>query len=125
MACHDGVGIAGFPNLFIITGPGSPSVLTHGRDDRAARRVGRRVHRPRTPAVAGAHRGDAEAQEKWTDHVAEVAAFTVYPKADSWYMGANIAGKRRRFLPYIAGLDVFRGICADVAANGYRGFSVS
>ena len=121
-----GVAVAGFPNLFTITGPGSPSVLTNMVASieqhvewviDCIEHVRRRPH-SRIEALP-------DAQEKWTDHVAEVAAFTVYPKANSWYMGANIEGKPRRFLPYIAGLNIFRQVCNDVAAEGYRGFVVS
>jgi cation diffusion facilitator CzcD-associated flavoprotein CzcO len=121
-----GVAIAGFPNLFTITGPGSPSVLTNmvaSIEQHAEWVVECINHVRRQPETR--IEATAQAQEKWTDHVAEVAAFTVYPKADSWYMGANIAGKPRRFLPYIAGLNVFRDVCNDVAEDSYRGFVVT
>ncbi len=121
-----GVAVAGFPNLFTITGPGSPSVLTNmvasieQHVEWVVECIDHVRHQPKARIEAL-----PEAQAKWTAHVAEVAAFTVYPKANSWYMGANVEGKPRRFLPYIAGLNVFRQVCDEVAADGYRGFAVS
>ena len=61
----------------------------------------------------------------WTDHVQQVAAGTLYPKAASWYMGANIPGKPRLFLPYVGGVGRYRHICEQVAADGYEGFELS
>ena len=61
----------------------------------------------------------------WTDHVQQVASHTLYPKAASWYMGANIPGKPRLFLPYVGGVGRYRHICDQVAADGYEGFALS
>jgi cyclohexanone monooxygenase len=58
----------------------------------------------------------------WTQHVQDVAAMTLFPKAASWYMGANIPGKPRLFLPYVGGVGNYRNKCAEIAANGYEGF---
>ncbi len=120
-----GLMTAGFPNLFIITGPGSPSVksnmiasieqhvdwiadcLQHLRD-RKVRHI----------------EADENAENSWVAHVNKVADATLYPQANSWYNGANIAGKPRVFMPYVAGLDRYRKICDDVASAGYRGFSL-
>jgi len=55
-------------------------------------------------------------------HVNEVAYGTLYPQANSWYMGANIPGKPRIFMPYIGGVGVYRRICNEIAAKGYEGF---
>jgi cyclohexanone monooxygenase len=66
----------------------------------------------------------AEAEDSWVAHVNEVAHKTLYPAANSWYMGANIPGKPRVFMPYIGGVGVYREICEKVAANGYEGFHV-
>ncbi len=63
-----------------------------------------------------------EAEEQWVAHVNEVAQATLYPQANSWYMGANIPGKPRIFMPYIGGVGVYRKICDEVAAKGYDGF---
>jgi len=119
-----GLAVAGFPNMFIITGPGSPSVLSnminsieqhvewiidciaHMRDNRFSR-------------IAA----DQETQEAWVAHVRRVADKTLFPRAASWYMGANIPGKPRVFMPYIgAG---YRQKCADAAAAGYEGFALA
>jgi cyclohexanone monooxygenase len=64
----------------------------------------------------------AEAQSAWTDHVAEVGRHTLFPKADSWYMGANVAGKKRVLLAYIGGFCTYVNKCKEVAARNYEGF---
>ena len=66
-----------------------------------------------------------DAEDKWVDHVNEVAHGTLYPQANSWYMGANIPGKPRIFMPYIVGVGAYRQICNDVAAKGYEGFAMT
>ena len=121
-----GLSIAGFPNLFIVTGPGSPSVLCNMAvaieqhvnwiSDCIGWMGARRV---------AAIEATAEAEEAWVAHVNEVAHGTLYPQANSWYMGANIPGKPRVFMPYIGGFPVYRQTCDDVAAKGYEGFSLS
>jgi cyclohexanone monooxygenase len=117
---------AGFPNLFMITGPGSPSVLSNmivsieqhveWLTDCIAHLSARGLSRIEpTP----------EAQDNWVAHVNEVAHRTLYPHANSWYMGANVPGKPRVFMPYIGGVGVYRQTCADIAANGYEGFRLT
>jgi cyclohexanone monooxygenase len=114
---------AGFPNLFIITGPGSPSVLSNmivsieQHVDWIADTLS--YMRERGYEVMEA---DEAAEDKWVAHVNEVAHGTLYPQANSWYMGANIPGKPRIFMPYIGGVGVYRQICNEVAAKGYEGF---
>jgi len=118
-----GMMTAGFPNLFMITGPGSPSVLSNmivsieqhvdWISDCLAE-MGKRD--------LGCIEATADAEEAWVAHVNEVAHRTLYPKAASWYMGANIPGKPRVFLPYIGGVGAYRQKCDEVAANGYEGF---
>jgi cyclohexanone monooxygenase len=66
-----------------------------------------------------------EAEDRWVAHVNEVAHATLYQQANSWYMGANIPGKSRIFMPYIGGVGVYRQICNEVAAKGYEGFVMS
>ena len=78
--------------------------------------------RERDVACMEATRG---AEDDWVAHVNEVAHNTLYPQASSWYMGANIPGKPRVFLPYIGGIPAYRAICNDVVANGYRGFALT
>ena len=68
---------------------------------------------------------EQDAEDKWVAHVNEVAYTTLYPQANSWYMGANIPGKPRIFMPYIGGVALYRQICNDVAAKGYEGFAMT
>jgi len=116
---------AGFPNLFIITGPGSPSVLSNmivsieQHVDWIADCIGYMRDRDLVSMEA-----KKDAEENWVAHVNEVAHTTLYPQANSWYMGANIPGKPQIFMPYIGGVGVYRQICNDVAAKGYEGFAM-
>ena len=106
--------------------PGQPvGAQQRGRLDRAARRVGLRP--PRVPAQEGPghHRGGLRAQEEWVALVNELASRTLMPKAASWYMGANVPGKPRVFMPFIGGVGRYREICDAVAADDYRGFVTS
>ena len=123
-----GIAIAGFPNLFTITGPGSPSVLSNmivsieqhvdwiadciaylrGHDTRARSR-----RRPRQQESLGRAR----------QRGGELDALS--PMANSWYMGANIPGKPRVFMPYVGGLDRYTDTCDAVAADDYRGFTLT
>jgi cyclohexanone monooxygenase len=117
---------AGFPNLFIITGPGSPSVLSNmmvsieQHVDWITDCIG--YMRDRGFEAMEAKR---EAEDNWVAHVNEVAHTTLYPQANSWYMGANIPGKPQIFMPYIGGVGAYRQICNDVAAKGYEGFAMT
>lgn len=120
-----GLAVAGFPNLFILAGPGSPSVLsnmvhsielhvnwlTRCLEDARARGV-RRIE------------AQQRAEDDWVHHVNEVADRTLYPTANSWYMGSNMPGKPRVFMPYVAGVPAYRKIVNGVAADGYRGFEM-
>jgi cyclohexanone monooxygenase len=121
-----GLMVAGFPNLFIVTGPGSPSVLSNmavsieQHVDFIADALRWMGERQRSVIEA-----TNEAQEAWVAHVGEVAAMTLFPQAASWYMGANVPGKPRVFLPYIGGLPLYREKCEAVVANGYEGFAVA
>ena len=116
---------AGFPNLFIITGPGSPSVLSNmmvsieQHVDWIADCIGYMRERGLTTMEA-----KKDAEENWVAHVNEVAHTTLYPQANSWYMGANIPGKPQIFMPYIGGVGVYRQICNEVASKGYEGFAM-
>jgi cyclohexanone monooxygenase len=121
-----GVMSAGFPNLFIITGPGSPSVLSNmivsieQHVDWIADCIGYMRERD-----LDAMEANKDAEDNWVAHVNEVASTTLYPQANSWYMGANIPGKPQIFMPYIGGVGVYRQICNDVAAKGYEGFAMT
>ena len=67
----------------------------------------------------------AEAEATWVDHVSELADLTLFSKADSWYLGANIPGKKRVFMPYVGGVANYRQRCDEVVARGYEGFAIS
>ena len=120
-----GISVAGFPNMFTITGPGSPSVfsnmvvsieqhvdwiadcLTFIRD-RKARGIEATV----------------AAQDMWVEHVNEITMGTLFADAQSWYSGANVPGKPRVFMPYIGGVGPYRIRCDEIAANDYEGFAL-
>ncbi|MGB6454400.1 MAG: NAD(P)/FAD-dependent oxidoreductase [Streptosporangiaceae bacterium] len=118
-----GVAVSGFPNLFTITGPLSPSVLSNMvvSIEQHVEWVSNCIAYLRK---AGCTTIDAAAaaEDRWVHHVAEVASVTLFPRADSWYMGANVPGKPRTFLPYIGGVGEFRRLCDDEAARDYPGF---
>ncbi|MGI9294062.1 MAG: cyclohexanone monooxygenase, partial [Pseudomonadales bacterium] len=120
-----GIGVADFPNMFILYGPLSPSGLCNG---------------PVCAEVQGEwivnclgylrdnnyHRIEAtrQAEEDWRQHVADFADLTLFPLADSWYMGANIPGKTRQFLNYPQ-LASYVAACEESAQQGYQGFDLS
>ena len=113
----------GFPNLFMITGPGSPSVLAN-----MAVAIEQHVEFV-TDALADLRAQGLEtieptslAETGWNRHVADCAAITLLPGTDSWYMGANVPGKPRVFLPYIGGVDRYIDACEEVVERGYLGF---
>jgi cyclohexanone monooxygenase len=121
-----GLMVSGFPNMFIVTGPGSPSVLSNMV-------VSIEQHIDWITdciAAMGQRQMDAieatdAAEEMWVAHVNEVANMTLYPQANSWYIGANVPGKPRVFMPYPGGVNVYRDFCRDVVAKGYEGFVMS
>jgi len=117
---------AGFPNLFIITGPGSPSVLSNMivSIEQHVDWIADCLAYMRANGFA-AMEATRPAEDKWVDHVNEVAHTTLFPQAASWYMGANIPGKPRIFMPYIGGVPVYRQKCDEVAAKGYEGFALT
>ncbi|SHL27960.1 cyclohexanone monooxygenase [Pseudonocardia thermophila] len=118
-----GIGTAGFPNLFMITGPGSPSVLSNMivSIEQHVDWVCDAIEHLRAQGLTTIE-PQPEAQDAWVDHVNEVASATLYPKANSWYMGANVPGKPRVFMPYAGGVGEYRKKCDEVARNGYEGF---
>ena len=121
-----GLMTAGFPNLFIITGPGSPSVLVNMV-------VGIEQHVEWIADCIGyldaqgirTIEADPQAERDWIAHVNDAADQTLFVKANSWYLGANIPGKPRVFLPYVGGIGPYRKRCDAVAAEGYAGFILS
>ncbi|WP_457255096.1 flavin-containing monooxygenase [Pedococcus sp. P5_B7] len=119
-----GLMVSGFPNMFIVTGPGSPSVLTNmavsieQHVDWIVRCIDDLVKNDYATIEA-----EPSSQAEWVEHVNEVADRTIYVHAASWYNGGNIPGKPRVFLPYAGGIGPYRVLCDEVAAEGYRGFS--
>ena len=121
-----GLMVAEMPNMFMITGPQSPGVksqmilsiewhvnwiaecLVHMMDSNHTRVMAKE-----------------DAQRRWVDHVREVANSTLYPLANSWYMGANIPGKPRVFMPYVAGVEAYTKECNRIVEKGYEGFEFS
>ncbi|MDQ1700110.1 MAG: hypothetical protein QOG34_1973, partial [Frankiaceae bacterium] len=118
-----GLTTVGFPNFFTITGPGSPSVLSNMA-------VSIEQHVDWVADCISDVRDNGfdsieptrTAEDGWDQHVADCAAITLYPSANSWYMGANVPGKPRVFYPYIGGVDVYRAACDEVVAMDYLGF---
>jgi cyclohexanone monooxygenase len=119
-----GLQVAGFPNLFTLTGPGSPSVLSNMISS-CEQHVDWIADCLAWLSARGdeAIAADPQAQEDWVREVNAAAGQTLFPKANSWYIGANIPGKPRVFMPYVGGH--YRQICNQAAADGYRGFRVS
>ena len=118
-----GLMIPGFPNLFNITGPGSPSVLANMILG-AEQHVNWAMELVRQASADGHTMVEArrDAAEAWTTHVNEVAAGTLFTQAKSWYVGANVEGKTRTFMPYIGGFAGYIGHCERVREEGYPGF---
>ncbi len=121
-----GLMVSGFPNMFTITGPGSPSVKTQMI-------VAIEQHMDwiagclSTMRARGMHRIEPtpEAEQDWVQHVNDVADGTLYPLANSWYMGVNIPGKPKVFMPYVGGFAGYKKKCDAVAASDYEGFVMS
>tara|TARA_B100000073_G_scaffold261868_1_gene221552 strand:- start:271 stop:1884 length:1614 start_codon:yes stop_codon:yes gene_type:complete len=119
-----GLSIQGFPNMFTITGPGSPSVLGNmmvaieQHVEWITTCIKEMESKNKTEIEA-----DIEAENNWMEHIEEVAGNTLRYSCNSWYVGANIPGKKRVFMPYIGGYDVYRKKCDEVLQNGYEGFT--
>ena len=118
-----GIAASGFPNMFLVTGPGSPGPLSA-----MVRSIEQHVDwiadcmgwmREQGLAAIEAR---PDYQDGWMDHVQKVADGTLYPRANSWYVGANVPGKPRKFMPYLGGVGVYRAKCDAVAAADYEGF---
>jgi cyclohexanone monooxygenase len=121
-----GLGVAGFPNLFTITGPGSPSVLTNMLPtiEQHVEWIADALKYMRDHGLARIE-PKPEAEEEWVAHVGELAGRTLRYTCGSWYLGANIAGKPRVFMPYIGGFPRYVQKCNEVAAHDYQGFALS
>ncbi len=119
-----GLATHGFPNLFLITGPGSPSVLSNMLPsiEQHVEWIADCIDHVRKHQYAsiGAERS---AEDDWVDHVNETAGLSIYPNCNSWYLGANVEGKKRVFMPYL-GVPPYIEKCAEVVADGYKGFAL-
>jgi len=120
-----GLATAGFPNMFFVTGPGSPSVLSNMLPsiEQHVEWIAECIDHVST------HQGRTiealpESEETWVHHVNDVAHTTLYPNCNSWYLGANVPGKVRVFMPYI-GVNTYVDKCRDVVAKGYEGFRIA
>ncbi|MCH9753133.1 MAG: potassium transporter, partial [Alphaproteobacteria bacterium] len=118
-----GLCVAGFPNLFTITGPSSPSVLSNMMvsieqhvDWISDCIVWMRDNNHATIAPT------EKAETEWAIHNEQSANLTLFPQANSWYIGANVPGKPRTFMAYVGGVDVYRHLCDAIAADNYQGF---
>ena len=122
-----GLQVAGFPNLFTVTGPGSPSVLCNMpvAIEQHAEWIANCIDHMRKNGIETIEpKGDAV--DGWVEQVNAAAAATLLPMAThSWYLGANVPGKPRVFMPYAGGMARYREICDDIAARGYEGFTLS
>ncbi len=118
-----GLMVHGFPNLFTVTGPGSPAVLTNvvASIEHHVGWIADHIEHLRAAGITRVE-ADAQAQTDWVAHVAELAGRTLFGRAASWYMGANIPGKPRVFMAYLGGFRAYRERCEQVAASGYEGF---
>ncbi len=121
-----GLAVEGFPNLFTITGPTSPSVLTNmvpAIEQHAEWIAGCIAHARGTgrPCIEASR----AAEDAWMAHHEEVAGGTLFPSCNSWYVGANVDGKPRRVMPYTGGFPDYVATCDAVAASGYEGFTLT
>ncbi|WP_342544111.1 NAD(P)/FAD-dependent oxidoreductase [Lysinibacillus sp. FSL W7-1291] len=120
-----GLTTAGFPNLFMITGPESPSVLVNMpiAIEQHVEWIAQCIDYLREHDIDLVE-PNKEAEEAWSKHCREIANTTLYVKGDSWYTGANIEGKPRSFLIYLGGFDYYTKHCHEVAQNNYEGFKL-
>jgi cation diffusion facilitator CzcD-associated flavoprotein CzcO len=120
-----GLGVDGFPNLFLVSGPGAPAVLANmvlhaeAQVDWIAQAIGHLDRHGYAAIEAG-----VDSVDGWGAECARRAETTLFTKANSWYMGANVPGKPRGFMLFVGGFATYNDICADVADAGYRGFDL-
>jgi cyclohexanone monooxygenase len=123
---HLGLAVAGFPNLLFVYGPQSPNAFCNGptcaelQGDWIARLLDHLRQRNYTRVEA-----TVSAEEAWRAQVLAVADTTLFPRADSWYFGANVPGKRREMLAFAGGLPAYMAKCRESAERGYEGFAIS
>lgn len=120
-----GLGVDGFPNLFLVSGPGAPAVLANMvlHAEAHINWIADAMDYLDNHDLA-AIEATTDAVDSWVDECNQRADATLFPRANSWYMGANVPGKPRVFMLFIGGFATYLGICADVANAGYKGFSL-
>jgi len=120
-----GLATTGFPNMFTITGPGSPSVISNMvvSIEQHVEWISDLIHYMRDHGQVTVEATELAAKS-WTTHVQEVADTTLYPETDSWFTGSNVPGKPRVFMPYLGGVGRYRRTCEEIAADDYRGFEL-
>lgn len=121
-----GLSTVGFPNLFIVAGPGSPSVLTNmvSAIEQHVEWINDHINHLEERGLSRSE-ASAEAEDGWVAQVNAIAEMTLFNTANSWYLGANVPGKPRIFMPYAGGFGAYRETCDAVAAEDYRGFVLS
>jgi cyclohexanone monooxygenase len=121
-----GLAVAGFPNMFTITGPGSPSVLSNMpvSIEQHVEWITDCIEHLQKHGISVIE-ARADAEDQWTAHVSEVANASLMVTANSWYIGANIPGKPRVFMPYLGGVGPYRQKCSEIAQKGYEGFALA
>ena len=120
-----GLMTAGFPNLFMVTGPGSPSVLSNVivSIEQHVEWISDCIQHLTATSCAQIEATQA-AENNWVAHVNQLASATLFLNANSWYLGANVPGKPRVFMPYVGGVGRYREECTAIANNGYTGFDI-
>lgn len=115
----------GFPNLFTISGPGSPSVLTNMvvSIEQHVNWITRCINHMRMNSMNYVE-AELAAEDAWVENNNLLAEPTLFPKCNSWYLGANVPGKPRVFMPYVGGFPTYIEKCDEVASNGYKGFAM-
>ena len=121
--CYLGLMVAGFPNLFTVTGPGSPSVLSNVLPSIEFHVEW--IDQCLAYLDGGTIEASEDAEEEWAEHVRECAERTILTKADNWYLGSNIPGKPRVFFAYAGGLSHYEKRSTEIAREGYIGFKIS
>ena len=121
-----GIMIHGFPNLFMVTGPGSPGVKSQMilSCEQHVDFIADCIDMMRSKGL-GVMEPTADAEKEWTQHVIDVGDSTLYPLANSWYTGANVPGKPRVFMPYVGGVHKYTVKLNEVVEAGYEGFSLT
>lgn len=121
-----GLSVSDFPNMFVVAGPGSPSVLSNvvRCTELNVEWIAQFIEHMSDNGITAAE-ASPEAENQWVHHVNELSTATIFPTTNSWYLGANIPGKPRVFMPYAGGIPAYRQTCSDVASSGYTGFQLT